>query len=102
MIGVGRLQLLKVFSKEITEVFYFSVPCYSLPSNQLRLILCNLLWTGARDVVKRMRKVNSSVSRYLNVLVTQRGDFPTSFYLLHELSLMHLFSKVALEELQVQ
>jgi len=48
-----------------------------------------------------MQKVNSSASRYLNVLIIQCGDFPTSFYLLHELSLMHLFSEVALEELQM-
>lgn len=84
------------------EVFYLLVSSYSLPSNQLSLILCILLWTGARDVVKKMQNVSSSVSRYLNVLIIQCGDFPTSFYILHELSWMHLFPKAAVEELQMK
>lgn len=76
-------------------VFYFFLTSHSLPWNQFSLILCILLGAGARDRVKRMQKVNSSVSQDLNVWIIHHGYFPPSFYLSHELSLMHLFSKVA-------
>lgn len=61
-----------------------------------------LAGSGARDGVKVMQKVNSSVSQDVNVWIIQRRYFPPSFYLLRELSLMHLFPKVAVEGLQMQ